>query len=57
MAADDKTDDTFELDLRVEAICHILCGAKPGDYFTLELRWREKFTPASWSRLIHIFPW
>ncbi|ETW81811.1 hypothetical protein HETIRDRAFT_318428 [Heterobasidion irregulare TC 32-1] len=33
--------DTFELfDLRVEAICppgeKILCGAKPGDHFTLE---------------------
>ncbi|KAJ7336387.1 hypothetical protein DFH08DRAFT_878638 [Mycena albidolilacea] len=41
MAADDKTDDTFELyDLRVEVICppgeRILCGGKPGDYFTLE---------------------
>jgi uncharacterized repeat protein (TIGR04076 family) len=40
MAAD-KTDDTFELyDLRVEVICppgeRILCGGKPGDYFTLE---------------------
>ncbi|KAI0755419.1 hypothetical protein BC629DRAFT_1173964 [Irpex lacteus] len=34
-------DDTFQLyDLRVEVICppgaRILCGAKPGDYFTLE---------------------
>ena len=36
-----KADDTFELyDLRVEVICppneRILCGAKDGDYFTLE---------------------
>ncbi|KAJ7430582.1 hypothetical protein B0H11DRAFT_924529 [Mycena galericulata] len=35
------TDDTFELyDLRVEVVCppgqRILCGAKEGDYFTLE---------------------
>lgn len=34
-------DDTFELyDLRVEVVCpegeKILCGAKKGDYFTLE---------------------
>lgn len=34
-------DDTFELyDLRVEVVCpsgsRILCGAKDGDYFTLE---------------------
>ncbi|KAF4612801.1 hypothetical protein D9613_011845 [Agrocybe pediades] len=34
-------DDSFELyDLRVEVICppgeRILCGAKPGDYFTLQ---------------------
>ncbi|KAK0199871.1 hypothetical protein DFS33DRAFT_1268241 [Desarmillaria ectypa] len=34
-------DDTFELyDLRVEVVCppgeRILCGAKEGDYFTLE---------------------
>jgi uncharacterized repeat protein (TIGR04076 family) len=34
-------DDTFQLyDLRVEVICppgeRILCGAKEGDYFTLE---------------------
>ncbi|KAF8189923.1 hypothetical protein K438DRAFT_936822 [Mycena galopus ATCC 62051] len=38
---DDRKDDTFELyDLRVEVVCppgeRILCGAKPGDYFTLE---------------------
>ncbi|KAI0081577.1 hypothetical protein K474DRAFT_1249177 [Panus rudis PR-1116 ss-1] len=36
-----QTDDSFELyDLRVEVICpvgeRILCGAKEGDYFTLE---------------------
>ena len=36
-----KADDSFELyDLRVEIICppneRILCGAKDGDYFTLE---------------------
>lgn len=36
-----KADDSFELyDLRVEVICppneKILCGAKDGDYFTLE---------------------
>jgi hypothetical protein len=35
------TDDIFQLyDLRVELICpegeRILCGAKPGDYFTLQ---------------------
>jgi hypothetical protein len=35
------TDDTFDLyDLRVEVVCppggRILCGAKDGDYFTLE---------------------
>ncbi|KAJ7592045.1 hypothetical protein C8J56DRAFT_520529 [Mycena floridula] len=35
------SDDTFTLyDLRIEVICpeneRILCGAKPGDYFTLE---------------------
>jgi hypothetical protein len=35
------TNDAFELfDLRVEVVCppgaRILCGAKPGDYFTLE---------------------
>jgi uncharacterized repeat protein (TIGR04076 family) len=35
------TDDNFELyDLRVEVVCpegeRILCGAKEGDYFTLE---------------------
>ena len=34
-------DDSFELyDLRVEVVCppneRILCGAKPGDHFTLE---------------------
>ena len=39
--SDPKADDTFELyDLRVEVICppneRILCGAKDGDYFTLE---------------------
>ncbi|KAI0038006.1 hypothetical protein FA95DRAFT_1506200, partial [Auriscalpium vulgare] len=37
----DEPDDTFELyDLRVEVICpaheRILCGAKPGDHFTLQ---------------------
>ncbi|KAA1469752.1 hypothetical protein DENSPDRAFT_773776 [Dentipellis sp. KUC8613] len=36
-----QADDTFELyDLRVEVVCppgeRILCGAKPGDHFTLE---------------------
>ena len=36
-----RQDDTFELyDLRVEVICppgaRILCGAKPGDHFTLQ---------------------
>ena len=36
-----STDDTFQLyDLRVEVICppgkRIMCGAKEGDYFTLE---------------------
>lgn len=36
-----KVDDTFELyDLMVEVICppneRILCGAKDGDYFTLQ---------------------
>lgn len=35
------TDDSFELyDLRVEVVCppgeRILCGAKEGDYFTLQ---------------------
>lgn len=35
------TDDTFTLyDLRVEVVCppgsRIMCGAKEGDYFTLE---------------------
>lgn len=35
------TEDSFELyDLRVEVVCppgeRILCGAKDGDYFTLE---------------------
>ncbi|KAI1077907.1 hypothetical protein F5B20DRAFT_549721 [Whalleya microplaca] len=39
--ATNEEDDTFELyDLRVEVICppgaRILCGAKEGDYFTLE---------------------
>ena len=34
-------DDSFQLyDLRIEVICpegeRILCGAKPGDYFTLQ---------------------
>ncbi|KAI0338951.1 hypothetical protein BDW22DRAFT_1337193 [Trametopsis cervina] len=41
MTSPDHRDDSFELfDLRVEVICppgaRILCGAKPGDYFTLE---------------------
>ena len=36
-----EADHTFQLyDLRVEVVCppgqRILCGAKPGDYFTLE---------------------
>jgi hypothetical protein len=36
-----QKDDSFELyDLRVEVVCppgeRILCGAKEGDYFTLE---------------------
>lgn len=36
-----STDDSFELyDLRVEVVCppgeRLLCGAKEGDYFTLE---------------------
>ncbi|THV06851.1 hypothetical protein K435DRAFT_644370 [Dendrothele bispora CBS 962.96] len=36
-----KDDDTFQLyDLRIEVVCppgeKILCGAKEGDYFTLE---------------------
>jgi len=40
MSAADRTDE-FELyDLRVEVVCppgtRILCGAKPGDHFTLE---------------------
>ncbi|KAF8142033.1 hypothetical protein EV363DRAFT_1249209, partial [Boletus edulis] len=37
----DHSDDSFQLyDLRVEVVCppneRILCGAKPGDYFTLQ---------------------
>jgi len=37
----EMTDDSFELyDLRVEVVCppgeRILCGAKAGDYFTLQ---------------------
>jgi len=37
----DQADDKFQLyDLRVEVVCppgeRILCGAKDGDYFTLE---------------------
>lgn len=37
----DLRDDSFELyDLKIEVVCppneRILCGAKPGDYFTLE---------------------
>lgn len=40
-AADAAADDSFELyDLRVEVVCppgeRIMCGAKEGDYFTLE---------------------
>lgn len=36
-----QTDDSFELyDLRIEVVCpegeRIMCGAKEGDYFTLE---------------------
>lgn len=36
-----RADDSFELyDLRVEVVCpegeRIMCGAKEGDYFTLE---------------------
>lgn len=36
-----KADDSFELyDLRVEVVCpqgeRIMCGAREGDYFTLE---------------------
>jgi hypothetical protein len=36
-----QPDDSFQLyDLRIELICpegeRILCGAKPGDYFTLQ---------------------
>jgi len=39
--ASETADDTFTLyDLRVEVICppgaRIMCGAKPGDHFTLE---------------------
>ncbi|KAJ6631181.1 hypothetical protein B0H10DRAFT_1773801 [Mycena sp. CBHHK59/15] len=41
MTKKDSRDDAFELyDLRVEVVCppgqRILCGAKPGDHFTLE---------------------
>lgn len=41
MDSRDAQDDVFELyDLRVEVVCppgeRILCGAKAGDYFTLE---------------------
>lgn len=41
MSSGTKVDETFQLyDLRVEVICppgeRILCGAKEGDYFTLE---------------------
>lgn len=41
MSASDKHDDTFQLyDLRVEVVCpegqRILCGAREGDYFTLQ---------------------
>ena len=37
----DHSDDSFQLyDLRVEVVCppneRILCGAKPGDHFTLQ---------------------
>lgn len=40
-AASAQVDDSFELyDLRVEVVCppgeRIMCGAKDGDYFTLE---------------------
>ncbi|EGX88967.1 4Fe-4S ferredoxin, iron-sulfur binding protein [Cordyceps militaris CM01] len=41
MSQSDNQDETFELyDLKVEVVCppgeRILCGAKAGDYFTLE---------------------
>jgi hypothetical protein len=41
MSASDKHDDSFQLyDLRVEVVCpegqRILCGAREGDYFTLQ---------------------
>lgn len=41
MASSDNQGDEFELyDLKVEVVCppgeRILCGAKVGDYFTLE---------------------
>lgn len=41
MSTRDNQDDSFELyDLRVEVVCppgeRILCGAKAGDFFTLE---------------------
>lgn len=41
MTSQDAHDDSFELyDLKVEVVCppgeRILCGAKEGDYFTLE---------------------
>lgn len=40
-AVSEAADDTFSLyDLRVEVICppgeRIMCGAKPGDHFTLQ---------------------
>lgn len=40
MAENKEKDESFQLyDLRVEVVCppgkRILCGAKPGDYFTL----------------------
>lgn len=40
-AVSSQADDSFELyDLRVEVVCpegeRIMCGAKEGDYFTLE---------------------
>lgn len=40
-AAPSQADDSFELyDLRVEVVCpegeRIMCGAREGDYFTLE---------------------
>jgi uncharacterized repeat protein (TIGR04076 family) len=41
MGANDQPKDTFQLyDLKVEVVCppgkRIMCGAKEGDYFTLQ---------------------